>query len=86
MEKQKCYHLPGGMPDWDNNGDACMKWRRFGKYVVHVDTQNPKVQYFSLFWTLYNFQMHSSSLCVPHGLIIIYRWTINIYFFIITNV
>ncbi|KDR22808.1 Transient-receptor-potential-like protein, partial [Zootermopsis nevadensis] len=30
MEKQKCYHLPGGMPDWDNNGDACMKWRRFG--------------------------------------------------------
>lgn len=34
MEKQKCYHLPGGLPDWDNNGDACMKWRRFGKYVI----------------------------------------------------
>nr|AGG86915.1 putative TRPL channel protein [Periplaneta americana] len=30
MEKRKCYHLPGGLPDWDNNGDACMKWRRFG--------------------------------------------------------
>lgn len=34
MEKRKCYHLPGGLPDWENNGDACMKWRRFGKYVI----------------------------------------------------
>lgn len=32
LEKQKCYILPGGLPDWDNTGDACMKWRRFGKY------------------------------------------------------
>lgn len=23
--------LAGGLPDWDNQGDACMKWRRFGK-------------------------------------------------------
>lgn len=30
MEKRKCYSLPGGLPDWDNQGDACMKWRRFG--------------------------------------------------------
>ncbi|XP_044730931.1 transient-receptor-potential-like protein [Chrysoperla carnea] len=29
MEKKKCYHLPGGLPDWDNNGDSCMKWRYF---------------------------------------------------------
>jgi len=31
LEKAKCYSLPGGLPDWDNQGDACMKWRRFGK-------------------------------------------------------
>lgn len=31
LEKQKCYVLPSGQPDWDNAGDACMKWRRFGK-------------------------------------------------------
>ncbi|KAG5683126.1 hypothetical protein PVAND_012426 [Polypedilum vanderplanki] len=30
LEKAKCYSLPGGLPDWDNQGDACMKWRRFG--------------------------------------------------------
>ncbi|CAG2065470.1 unnamed protein product [Timema podura] len=31
LERVRCYHLPGGIPDWENNGDACMKWRRFGK-------------------------------------------------------
>lgn len=31
LEKKKCYVLPNEMPDWDNAGDACMKWRRFGK-------------------------------------------------------
>lgn len=31
LEKAKCYSLPGGLPDWDTQGDACMKWRRFGK-------------------------------------------------------
>lgn len=30
MERKKCYHLPGGLPDWDNFGDSCMKWRYFG--------------------------------------------------------
>jgi len=29
LEKQKCYSLPGGLPDWVKAGDACMKWRRF---------------------------------------------------------
>lgn len=33
LERQKCYHKPNGMADWENMGDACMKWRRFGKYV-----------------------------------------------------
>lgn len=31
LEKQKCYVLPGDKPDLDNAGEACMKWRRFGK-------------------------------------------------------
>ncbi|CAO1399889.1 unnamed protein product [Diamesa tonsa] len=30
LEKAKCYSMPGGLADWDNQGDACMKWRRFG--------------------------------------------------------
>ncbi|KAG4074110.1 hypothetical protein HA402_014315 [Bradysia odoriphaga] len=30
LEKRKCYALPGGLPDWENTNDACMKWRRFG--------------------------------------------------------
>lgn len=31
LENQKCYSLPGGIADWDKEGDACMKWRRFAK-------------------------------------------------------
>jgi transient-receptor-potential-like protein len=31
LERTKCYVLPGGLADWDNAGDACMKWRRFAK-------------------------------------------------------
>ncbi|KAI8440835.1 hypothetical protein MSG28_009146, partial [Choristoneura fumiferana] len=31
LEKRKCYVLPGGLPDWENAGDSCMKWRSFGK-------------------------------------------------------
>lgn len=33
LEKQKCYHKPSGLADWEDAGNACMKWRRFGKYV-----------------------------------------------------
>ncbi|XP_057381258.1 transient-receptor-potential-like protein isoform X2 [Daphnia carinata] len=29
LEKKKCYTLPGGLPDWNKNPDACAKWRRF---------------------------------------------------------
>ncbi|CAD7088934.1 unnamed protein product [Hermetia illucens] len=29
LEKEKCYSLPELQPDWEGNGDACMKWRRF---------------------------------------------------------
>lgn len=31
LEKQKCYHLPSGLPDFDNNEKACSIWRRFAK-------------------------------------------------------
>ncbi|CAA9995355.1 unnamed protein product, partial [Nesidiocoris tenuis] len=30
LERRKCYSLPGGLPDWDNHGDSCSKWRSFG--------------------------------------------------------
>lgn len=33
LERQKCYHLPNGDADFDTAGDACMKWRRFSKYL-----------------------------------------------------
>ncbi|XP_058443058.1 transient receptor potential protein [Malaya genurostris] len=29
LEKNKCYHLPSGLPDFDNNEKACGIWRRF---------------------------------------------------------
>ncbi|XP_023318288.1 transient receptor potential protein [Trichogramma pretiosum] len=29
LEKNKCYHLPSGLPDFDNNEKACATWRRF---------------------------------------------------------
>ncbi|XP_031783757.1 transient receptor potential protein isoform X2 [Nasonia vitripennis] len=29
LEKNKCYHLPNGLPDFDNNEKACATWRRF---------------------------------------------------------
>ncbi|KAB0799048.1 hypothetical protein PPYR_06928 [Photinus pyralis] len=29
LEKKKCYSLPNGEPDWENQSDACMKWRSF---------------------------------------------------------
>ncbi|XP_060530177.1 LOW QUALITY PROTEIN: transient-receptor-potential-like protein [Cylas formicarius] len=41
LERQKCYHLPSGDPDFDNAGDSCMKWRRFAN--VFESSQ-------SLFW------------------------------------
>ncbi|GAB0092353.1 Transient receptor potential protein [Sergentomyia squamirostris] len=29
LEKNKCYHLPEGLPDFDNHEKACSIWRRF---------------------------------------------------------
>ena len=33
LEKQKCYSLPGGLPDIENNAESCFFWRRFSKYT-----------------------------------------------------
>ena len=32
MERKVCYSLPGGLPDFDNNREPCIFWRRFAKY------------------------------------------------------
>ena len=29
LERQQCYQLPGGQPDFDNEPDSCTAWRRF---------------------------------------------------------
>ena len=29
LEKQECYSLPGGLPDFDNEPESCVSWRRF---------------------------------------------------------
>lgn len=34
LEKNKCYHLPNGQPDFENNEKACAIWRRFAKYKI----------------------------------------------------
>lgn len=31
LEMRKCYHLPDGSADFDNNEKACAIWRRFTK-------------------------------------------------------
>lgn len=37
LEKNKCYHLPNGQPDFENNEKACAIWRRFAKYVIQTE-------------------------------------------------
>jgi hypothetical protein len=34
--KIKVLSIVGGLLDWENNGHACMKWWRFGKYVIYT--------------------------------------------------
>ncbi|KAJ8868615.1 hypothetical protein PR048_030153 [Dryococelus australis] len=29
LERNRCFHLPGGLPDYDNEDKACSIWRRF---------------------------------------------------------
>ncbi|CAH1159812.1 unnamed protein product [Phaedon cochleariae] len=41
LERQRCYHLGNGEPDFTGTGDSCMKWRRFAD--VFESSQ-------SLFW------------------------------------
>lgn len=34
LEMHKCYSLPGGLPDVDNEDQACFIWRRWAKCVT----------------------------------------------------
>nr|CAD7269811.1 unnamed protein product [Timema shepardi] len=36
LERARCFHLPGGLPDYSNEDKACAIWRRFSKYVLQV--------------------------------------------------
>jgi hypothetical protein len=40
LEKKKCFVLPGGLPDWNKNSEACTKWRRFAKYIEVIQCDN----------------------------------------------
>ncbi|KAF5277598.1 hypothetical protein FQA39_LY06091 [Lamprigera yunnana] len=46
LERQKCFVLPNGEPDWENRSDSCMKWRSFAN--VFEASQ-------SLFWASFGF-------------------------------
>ena len=57
LEKNKCYSLPGGLPDLENNAESCFFWRRFAKYsdwssdiFAHQSNPNSEIS-FSLFET-----------------------------------
>ncbi|XP_018327431.1 transient receptor potential protein [Agrilus planipennis] len=41
LEKNKCYHLPSGLPDFDGNDKACSIWRRYANMFETAQ---------SLFW------------------------------------
>nr|CAD7400656.1 unnamed protein product [Timema cristinae] len=36
LERVRCFHLPGGLPDYSNEDKACAIWRRFSKYVLQL--------------------------------------------------
>ena len=44
LERKKCYCLPNGAPDWENQEEACFFWRRFAKYIyifkMNAETDN----------------------------------------------
>lgn len=31
LTRKKCFCLPNGGPDWENEEEACFFWRRFSK-------------------------------------------------------
>ena len=63
LEYNKCYSLPGGMPDLKNHGNACIVWRRFANLF---ETSQ------SLFWasfglvSLTDFELTGQETCSSH--------------------
>jgi len=37
LTRQKCYSLPGGLPNWEEEEEACFFWRRFAKYQFVIN-------------------------------------------------
>ncbi|XP_022912799.2 transient receptor potential protein [Onthophagus taurus] len=73
LEKNKCYHLPSGLPDFDNNDKACTIWRRYSNLfetsqslfwasfglVDLVSFELTGIKGFTRFWALLMFGSYS---------------------------
>ncbi|XP_044730932.1 transient receptor potential protein [Chrysoperla carnea] len=73
IEKNKCYHLPNGLPDYDQNEKACSIWRRYANLFETsqslfwasfglVDLMNFEltgIKEFTRFWALLMFGSYS---------------------------
>ncbi|KAK9680093.1 Ankyrin repeats (3 copies) [Popillia japonica] len=73
LEKNKCYHLPSGLPDFDNNDKACTIWRRYANLfetsqslfwasfglVDLVSFELSGIKGFTRFWALLMFGSYS---------------------------
>lgn len=51
LEKDKCYHMPNGLPDFDNQEKACTIWRRFSKW--DLNKRKVRVKLFKIFSSLF---------------------------------
>ena len=73
LEKQECYSLPGGLPDFDNEPESCVSWRRFSNLweasqslfwasfglVDLADFELKGIKEFTRFWSLLMFGSYS---------------------------
>ena len=73
LEKQECYSLPGGLPDFDNEPESCVSWRRFSNLweasqslfwasfglVELADFELKGIKEFTRFWSLLMFGSYS---------------------------
>ncbi|XP_041969078.1 transient receptor potential protein isoform X2 [Aricia agestis] len=73
LEQRKCYHLPNGLPDFDNQERACTIWRRFANLfetsqslfwasfgLVDLTTfELTGIKSFTRFWALLTFGSYS---------------------------
>ena len=73
LEYNKCYSLPGGLPDTENNGNSCLVWRRFANLfetsqslfwasfglVSLAEFELSGIKEFTRFWALLMFGCYS---------------------------